>query len=262
MGAKIKDEVPNMIMDAHMGRVKEASERGESDSVANSIEKSGIAGTEKDAPGEEKDKDKESKDDEKSAEKKDSTDEAMDTSKAPEVKKENGTDENKSSPKDRLIKDGKLQAAAASALSSSAVKAKHLAAVEERKIKSLVALLVETQMKKLEIKLRHFEELETIMDREREALDHQRQQLIQERQQFHLEQLRAAEFRARASAQQQLTKESPSTPSSPQPPPQAQTTSPSSSEFPQQQPLNLPSQPAAIATAPVAAPPTTAPSSQ
>merc|ERR1712021_305898 len=113
----------------------------------------------------------------------------MDTSKAPEVKKENGTDENKSSPRDRLIKESKLQAAAASALSSSAVKAKHLAAVEERKIKSLVALLVETQMKKLEIKLRHFEELE-----------YQRQQLIQERQQFHLEQLKAAEFRARAAA--------------------------------------------------------------
>ena len=46
----------------------------------------------------------------------------------------------------------------------------HLAAVEERKIKSLVALLVETQMKKLEIKLRHFDELEAIMDREREAV--------------------------------------------------------------------------------------------
>lgn len=42
--------------------------------------------------------------------------------------------------------------------------------MEERKIKSLVALLVETQMKKLEIKLRHFEELETIMDREKEAV--------------------------------------------------------------------------------------------
>ena len=67
------------------------------------------------------------------------------------------------------------------ALSGAAVKAKHLAAVEERKIKSLVALLVETQMKKLEIKLRHFEELETIMDREREALEYQRQQLIQVR---------------------------------------------------------------------------------
>jgi len=62
-------------------------------------------------------------------------------------------------------------------------------------------------MKKLEIKLRHFEELEYIMDKEREALEYQRQQLIQERQQFHLEQLRAAEFRARSAAQQQLNKE-------------------------------------------------------
>lgn len=85
---------------------------------------------------------------------------------------------------DRLVKDGQLQAAASSALSAAAVKAKHLAAVEERKIKSLVALLVETQMKKLEIKLRHFEELETIMDREREALEYQRQQLIQVRREF------------------------------------------------------------------------------
>merc|ERR1719367_455778 len=108
---------------------------------------------------------------------------------------------------DRLIKDGQLQSSAAAALSSAAVKAKHLAAVEERKIKSLVALLVETQMKKLEIKLRHFEELETIMDRERETLEFQKQQLIHERQQFHLEQLRAAEFRARAAAQQQLARE-------------------------------------------------------
>ena len=42
--------------------------------------------------------------------------------------------------------------------------------MEERKIKSLVALLVETQMKKLEIKLKHFEDLEAIMDRERESV--------------------------------------------------------------------------------------------
>ena len=46
----------------------------------------------------------------------------------------------------------------------------HLASVEERKIKSLVAMLVETQMKKLEIKLKHFEQLEAIMDRERESV--------------------------------------------------------------------------------------------
>ena len=82
--------------------------------------------------------------------------------------------------------------------------AKHLAAVEERKIKSLVALLVETQMKKLEIKLRHFEELEAIMDREREALEYQRLELMRERQHFHMEQLRAAEFRARQAAMQNL----------------------------------------------------------
>ncbi|CAM9947536.1 unnamed protein product [Bubo scandiacus] len=75
---------------------------------------------------------------------------------------------------ERDIGEGNLSTAAAAALAAAAVKAKHLAAVEERKIKSLVALLVETQMKKLEIKLRHFEELETIMDREREALEYQR----------------------------------------------------------------------------------------
>merc|ERR1712181_27173 len=141
--------------------------------------------------------------------------EKMETDEKKEVKKEEKKSEKKAeeagvkkpeTAKDRLIKDGQLQGAASAALASAAVKAKHLAAVEERKIKSLVALLVETQMKKLEIKLRHFEELETIMDREREALEYQRQQLIQERQQFHLEQLRAAEFRARTAAQAQLTK--------------------------------------------------------
>jgi SWI/SNF related-matrix-associated actin-dependent regulator of chromatin subfamily C len=100
-----------------------------------------------------------------------------------------------------------ITVAAAAALSAAAVKAKHLASVEERKIKSLVALLVETQMKKLEIKLRHFEELEAIMDKEREALEYQRQELLRERQQFHMEQLRAAEYRAKQLAAQQLTVE-------------------------------------------------------
>jgi SWI/SNF related-matrix-associated actin-dependent regulator of chromatin subfamily C len=61
-----------------------------------------------------------------------------------------------------------LKSAAAAALAAAAVKARQLALNEERKIKSTVSLLVETQLKKLEIKLRHFEELEAIMDRERE----------------------------------------------------------------------------------------------
>lgn len=129
------------------------------------------------------------------------------TNEQPDVGKlpENSTEE--SSPEEKDFNQSSLQAAAAAALSSAAVKAKHLAALEERKIKSLVALLVETQMKKLEIKLRHFEELETTMEREREGLEYQRQQLITERQQFHLEQLKAAEFRARQQAHHRLQQE-------------------------------------------------------
>ncbi|EDW41975.1 GM25739 [Drosophila sechellia] len=107
--------------------------------------------------------------------------------------------------KEGTFSENNMQTAAAAALASAAVKAKHLAALEERKIKSLVALLVETQMKKLEIKLRHFEELEATMEREREGLEYQRQQLITERQQFHLEQLKAAEFRARQQAHHHTT---------------------------------------------------------
>ncbi|KAM6959181.1 SWI/SNF complex subunit SMARCC1b [Aplochiton taeniatus] len=101
------------------------------------------------------------------------------------------------------LMEGTVATAAAAALASAATKAKHLAAVEERKIKSLVALLVETQMKKLEIKLRHFEELETIMDREKEALEQQRQQLLSERQTFHSEQLKHAEMKVRQQMEQQ-----------------------------------------------------------
>merc|ERR1712038_1907339 len=202
--ARIKDEVPTVIMDAHMKNVKESAEETSDDPEKKS------------APKDEEKKDEEMEVDTKE---KEDAEKPKEESKEPEIKKEtedNDTEvesekekasEKKETAKDRLIKDGQLQGAAAAALSSAAVKAKHLATVEERKIKSLVALLVETQMKKLEIKLRHFEELETIMDREREALEYQRQQLIQERQQFHLEQLRNAEFRARSAAQQQLSKE-------------------------------------------------------
>ncbi|XP_058678215.1 SWI/SNF complex subunit SMARCC2 isoform X2 [Ammospiza caudacuta] len=126
---------------------------------------------------------------------------------------------------ERDIGEGNLSTAAAAALAAAAVKAKHLAAVEERKIKSLVALLVETQMKKLEIKLRHFEELETIMDREREALEYQRQQLLADRQAFHMEQLKYAEMRARQQhfqhLQQQQQQQQPPLPAGAQPLPGA-----------------------------------------
>uniref|UniRef100_A0A8C2JGB4 SWI/SNF related, matrix associated, actin dependent regulator of chromatin, subfamily c, member 1b n=1 Tax=Cyprinus carpio TaxID=7962 RepID=A0A8C2JGB4_CYPCA len=100
--------------------------------------------------------------------------------------------------------EGNIATAAAAALASAATKAKHLAAVEERKIKSLVALLVETQMKKLEIKLRHFEELETIMDHLVSLQETFKSTLNYfSMQNFHLEQVKYAEMKARQNVEQQ-----------------------------------------------------------
>ncbi|CAF1245096.1 unnamed protein product [Rotaria sordida] len=110
------------------------------------------------------------------------------------------------------INERDIQAAAASALSAASVKAKYLASIEERKIKTLVAQVVEMQIKKLEIKLRHFEELESIMDREREMIELQRQQLLQERQQYQFEQIKTSEFKHR-----QIFNDKPSSSSSPPP---------------------------------------------
>lgn len=248
--AKIKDEVPSALLDAHIKNVETAAAEGNVNPKAG-LGMTGIAGTgdkepqEATAAAEESEKAEEGKEGtepslpaEVKLEKPSSSEENSSASAegAPTAATPSGGaggeaeekvpakatlgEESKGSPsteqepmdtteqepkapetdRDRLVKDAQLSTAAAAALGAAAVKAKHLAAVEERKIKSLVALLVETQMKKLEIKLRHFEELEAIMDRERETLEYQRQQLIQERQQFHLEQLRAAEFRARQQA--------------------------------------------------------------
>ncbi|XP_070758104.1 SWI/SNF complex subunit SMARCC2 [Enoplosus armatus] len=163
---------------------------------------------------------------------------------------------------ERDVGEGNLATAAASALAAAAVKAKHLAAVEERKIKSLVALLVETQMKKLEIKLRHFEELETIMDREREALEYQRQQLLADRQSFHMEQLKYAEMRARQQHFQQIQHQQHSQAGGPHsnqatsgPPPQGPTATQQAPSTPAPQPAPSPVPPASSAAAPDSQPP-------
>ncbi|XP_063921607.1 SWI/SNF complex subunit SMARCC2-like [Zophobas morio] len=206
--ASIKDEVPAAVMDAHLKNVEASSAEGKYDPAAN-LALTGIAGT---APEKEEDdkikkepetKEEEKPDEKKTEEKEEKEDKTIKTEAAAEPVKSEKPEQPE--PKsERTVKDSEMQSAAAAALAAAAVKAKHLAAVEERKIKSLVALLVETQMKKLEIKLRHFEELETTMEREREGLEYQRQQLITDRQQFHLEQLKAAEFRARQQAHQRL----------------------------------------------------------
>ncbi|NXT32092.1 SMRC2 protein, partial [Pelecanoides urinatrix] len=258
--SKMKEEVPTALVEAHVRKVEEAAKVTGKADPAFGLESSGIAGTASDEPeriaaagpvppqeprdgaAEEEAKEKPGEAPKKEEEKGKEVEGEKEPDKGdgdgePEKEKEakEGPDEAPKEPPEpeaerkakveRDIGEGNLSTAAAAALAAAAVKAKHLAAVEERKIKSLVALLVETQMKKLEIKLRHFEELETIMDREREALEYQRQQLLADRQAFHMEQLKYAEMRARQQhfqhLQQQQQQQPPPLPPGAQPLPAA-----------------------------------------
>nr|XP_034986287.1 SWI/SNF complex subunit SMARCC1 isoform X2 [Zootoca vivipara] len=239
--SRVREEVPLELVEAHVKKVQEAARVSGKVDPTYGLESSCIAGTAPDEPekldGTEEEKMEtetngpqaekienkgdhelgdgnkaQAGDEEKNAEKEQDGDVSQDSK--PDEKEADENKENLDVCKDKEgdagkkrveheISEGNVATAAAAALASAATKAKHLAAVEERKIKSLVALLVETQMKKLEIKLRHFEELETIMDREKEALEQQRQQLLTERQNFHMEQLKYAELRARQQMEQQ-----------------------------------------------------------
>ncbi|XP_069043125.1 SWI/SNF complex subunit SMARCC2 isoform X2 [Lepisosteus oculatus] len=257
--SRMREEVPSALVEAHVRRVEEAARASGRQDPLYGLDSSGIAGTALEEterteenseenksdsqPSEEKRESKESKEgsleeEEKPAEmgKKDEergregdgdreaekADSEMGDGEKEKEGKESSEGESEGERRAKVEKDvgeGNLATAAASALAAAAVKAKHLAAVEERKIKSLVALLVETQMKKLEIKLRHFEELETIMDREREALEYQRQQLLADRQSFHMEQLKYAEMRARQQHFQHIQHQQHSQGPAPPPPP-------------------------------------------
>uniref|UniRef100_A0A8C7I263 SWI/SNF related BAF chromatin remodeling complex subunit C1 n=1 Tax=Oncorhynchus kisutch TaxID=8019 RepID=A0A8C7I263_ONCKI len=220
--SRVREEVPAELVEAHVKKVQEAARSTGKVDPAYGLESSGIAGTAPEEP--EKTGNTHTwnrthafrytythgctlaKVDKKNTLEHKDKEAAMETSEEDKEKAEQGAMEEEEEERKKLEPDGgegNIATAAAAALASAATKAKHLAAVEERKIKSLVALLVETQMKKLEIKLRHFEELETIMDREKEALELQRQQLLTERQAFHMEQLKYAEMKARQQMEQQ-----------------------------------------------------------
>ncbi|KAJ3602513.1 hypothetical protein NHX12_030267 [Muraenolepis orangiensis] len=193
--SRMKEEVPAALVEAHVRRVEEAARASGRQDPLYGLEGSGIAGTGLEEGEKPDESSEESKGDSQSSEEKRETKRDAD-----KTDSEMGDGE-----KDKEGKEGAEDAAReVDSEGERKAKAKHLAAVEERKIKSLVALLVETQMKKLEIKLRHFEELETIMDREREALEYQRQQLLADRQSFHMEQLKYAEMRARQQHFQQI----------------------------------------------------------
>ncbi|KAF9108010.1 hypothetical protein BGX27_008501, partial [Mortierella sp. AM989] len=74
-----------------------------------------------------------------------------------------------------------LEKAGAIALGSAAAKAKTLADKEEREVKRLVNQVVEAQLKKMELKLQQFEELESVLEIEKRELERQRQQLYLDR---------------------------------------------------------------------------------
>uniref|UniRef100_A0A669F484 SWI/SNF related BAF chromatin remodeling complex subunit C2 n=1 Tax=Oreochromis niloticus TaxID=8128 RepID=A0A669F484_ORENI len=277
--SRMKEEVPAALVEAHVRRVEEAARVSGRQDPLYGLEGSGIAGTgleEGERPGRinahsitfgthfitkkiESNDLKNFKllfligDGEKEKDGKEGTEEGQ---------REGESEGERKAKVERDVGEGNLATAAASALAAAAVKAKHLAAVEERKIKSLVALLVETQMKKLEIKLRHFEELETIMDREREALEYQRQQLLADRQSFHMEQLKYAEMRARQQHFQQIQHQQHSQAGGPHstqatsaPAPQGLTANQQAPSTPAPQPAPSPAPPAASAPAPESQPP-------
>nr|MBE5726409.1 moira [Cucujiformia] len=150
--ASIKEEVPAAVMDAHLKNVEASSAEGKYDPAAN-LALTNIAGTIPDKEEEDKVKKEEIKDDDKSDEKKngeeaDEKSVVKEKTEPTEAEKDVKMDTTEVKSEKLVIKDSEMQSAAAAALAAAAVKAKHLAAVEERKIKSLVALLVETQMKK------------------------------------------------------------------------------------------------------------------
>ncbi len=190
---KIKDEVPSQLMETHKNNITQALKEGKKVDPSYSIEHTGIALAESNDDNVDK------------MEVEEKTQNGVNGDATETTNDRSTTDSNDAVSQ---INENEVKAAAAAALAAAAVKAKHLANIEEKKIKSSVAQLVETQLKKLEIKLRHFEELEALMDRERETLELQRQQLLQERQQFHLEQLKVVEQRQKHLALQQLLSES------------------------------------------------------
>ncbi|KAF9096848.1 hypothetical protein BGX23_010296 [Mortierella sp. AD031] len=74
-----------------------------------------------------------------------------------------------------------LERVGAAALGSAAAKAKVLADNEEREVQRLVTQVVEAQLKKMELKLQQFEELESVLETEKRELERQRQQLYLDR---------------------------------------------------------------------------------
>merc|ERR1719229_176804 len=83
----------------------------------------------------------------------------------------------------------------------------------------------------MDLKMKQLDELETMLEKERETIENQRRQLIAERQQFHMEQIKSIEAaRARDQNMRDETQRPPGQPGPPQQPPP-----PGQNRFPPQQ---------------------------
>ncbi|GER33937.1 SWI/SNF complex subunit SMARCC2 [Striga asiatica] len=78
----------------------------------------------------------------------------------------------------------RMRAASATALGAAAANAKLLADQEEREIAHLVATMIESQLKKLRRKMKYFEEMELIMEKEYRQLEKLEESLLAQRMSF------------------------------------------------------------------------------
>lgn len=75
----------------------------------------------------------------------------------------------------------RMRAATATALGAAAAHAKLLANQEEREIEHIIATIIETQLKKLQNKVKHLEELERIMEKQSDQIEGFEEYLLTER---------------------------------------------------------------------------------
>ncbi|KAJ7957214.1 SWI/SNF complex subunit SWI3A [Quillaja saponaria] len=87
----------------------------------------------------------------------------------------------RSEKKDGMPLTLRLRAGVATALGAAAAHAKLLADQEDREIEHLVATIIDTQVGKMQHKIKHFEDLELLMEKEYSEIEEQKESLLEER---------------------------------------------------------------------------------
>ena len=114
-----------------------------------------------------------------------------------------GEGEGERTAADVPVTDAGAREAAATGLAAAAVRAKLLADAEEREVQRLIISIAEAQMKKIEAKMRSFEDLEIGLTREREAIEEMKARLFAERADLRIQKLEHEESVARAKEAQE-----------------------------------------------------------